>query len=563
MEPLKENFYVMEKRKDLKRIIKSAAGIHVEALAKQYNYPTHGSSMEGNFTIISRSNVPVYLLEVKPKLDSTFEKIKLKPNELHTFSFSHSLATHPSQPYWLASVNGTWPDSVKDQLKSANWIHKKKVFDLSENSGSKGELEKVSSKVGDVLDDPEQLVYPGEKKMAKLLSGIIENIDDQIVLRPRQYGMPESLPRLVFNYVLEVNGVEILFEEPIDYKWTDRVDGELHRDIIISPPVTATPSEKVYVMSDEQEQKINVLLEANTENYENTIWLNAPEGWQVEPKSIHFKLEESGEQKLLQFKLTPPTQSSIGDIEFKLGKRKSKMYAVQRIDYPHIKPQVIFPWARSRVVKMELEKKVSTIGYIEGSGDDVAENLEQIGFNVTNIEAKNLATIDLSQFETIIVGIRAYNTEESMKNGNAILNEYVKKGGNVIVQYNTSRGLKSDEIGPYSFRISRKRVTKEDAEPVFLNPEHPLLNMPNKLSKEDFEGWVQERGLYFADQWDENYESIIGWNDPGEELQKGSILVADYGEGHFIYTGISFFRQLPAGVPGAYRLLANMISYGK
>ena len=150
-----------------------------------------------------------------------------------------------------------------------------------------------------------------------------------------------------------------------------------------------------------------------------------------------------------------------------------------------------------------------------------------------------------------------------MKNGNAILNEFVKNGGNVIVQYNTSRGIDEGAIGPYPFHLSRKRVTKEEAKPTFLAPKHPLLNTPNKLTTDDFNGWVQERGLYFADKWDEKYTPIIAWNDPGEDPQKGSILVADYGTGHFIFTGVSFFRQLPAGVPGAYRLLTNMVSYGK
>lgn len=170
--------------------------------------------------------------------------------------------------------------------------------------------------------------------------------------------------------------------------------------------------------------------------------------------------------------------------------------------------------------------------------------------------------MDLSNYKAIVAGIRAYNTEEWLPGVKNILMDYVKNGGNYIVQYNTrSRDLLSVDLGPYPFEISRERVTEEDAEVTFLEPDHPVLNRPNTLTPADFENWVQERGLYFAGSWSEEYATPLGWHDGDEPSRNGGLLIGHYGKGTFIYTGISFFRELPAGVPGAYRLLANILSY--
>ena len=237
--------------------------------------------------------------------------------------------------------------------------------------------------------------------------------------------------------------------------------------------------------------------------------------------------------------------------------------SVQRIDYPHIKPQITFPIAKAKIVKLDLKKENSKIGYLIGSGDEVALNLSQIGYDVESFKATELASLNLSIYDVIIVGIRAYNTEESMKNGNKVLNDFVKDGGNVIVQYNTSRGIAKGAIGPYPFQLSRKRVTKEEAKPTFLAPKHALLNIPNKLTEKDFDNWVQERGLYFPNEWDkEKYDAILSWQDKDEPAKDGSLLVTKFGKGYYVYTGISFFRELPAAVPGAYRLFVNLISLG-
>jgi hypothetical protein len=197
-----------------------------------------------------------------------------------------------------------------------------------------------------------------------------------------------------------------------------------------------------------------------------------------------------------------------------------------------------------------------------GSGDEVADSLINLGYEVTLLDDDMLEKADLSRFDAIIAGIRAYNTRERLKNTNPRLLQYVKEGGTFIVQYNVSRGLQTDNIGPYPFTIGRDRVSEETASIDFLNPKHSLLNFPNTITQKDFANWVQERGLYFATEWDERYEPILSSADTDESDKKGGLLYARYGKGIFIYTGYSWFRQLPAGVPGAYRLFANLISSG-
>ena len=375
-------------------------------------------------------------------------------------------------------------------------------------------------------------------------------------------GIPENPPIKTFEYQLSFppSNTVITFSQAIDYKWDNRVDGELHRDVIISPEITTKLSQDVFLAKTENKMKVEIVLEAHKNNVKGNISLQLPKGWSASPQSIEYDLKNSGQQKAISFDVTPPTESSEGYL--KILNNGIQARSITRIDYPHIKPQTIFPMAEAKVVKMDLKSKVKNIGYIIGSGDDVAKNLIDIGFNVESFTADLLPIMDLSKYETIIVGIRAYNINDAMVNGNVILNDFVKNGGTVIVQYNTNRGLLAENIGPYPFELSSGRVTKEEAKPTFVQKDSPMLNTPNKISLKDFDGWVQERGLYFASSWDPHYKSIISWHDPDEKPMEGSIIAADYGKGKFIYTGISFFRQLPAGVPGAYRLLTNFINYG-
>ncbi|CAI8218935.1 MAG: Uncharacterised protein [Flavobacteriaceae bacterium] len=233
------------------------------------------------------------------------------------------------------------------------------------------------------------------------------------------------------------------------------------------------------------------------------------------------------------------------------------------IDYEHIPFQSVLLPSKSKVVRINVETKGQHIGYIQGAGDAVSESLEQIGYKVTQLDVSEISEQSLKKYDAIVVGIRAYNTNKELAFVQNQLHDYVHEGGTMVVQYNTSHRLITKQLAPYTLSLSRDRVTDEFAEVTLLEPDHTVLYTPNKITQEDFKDWVQERGLYFPNKWADEFTPILAMNDKGDTQTKGSLLVANYGKGHYVYTGLSFFRELPAGVGGAYRLFANIISIGK
>jgi hypothetical protein len=236
------------------------------------------------------------------------------------------------------------------------------------------------------------------------------------------------------------------------------------------------------------------------------------------------------------------------------------------ISYDHIPYITYFKEALLTVKKFDLKIAGKKIGYIVGAGDKVPGDLEQMGYEVTMLTDKELSRNNLHQFDAIITGVRAYNTDVWLNNYYDKLMKYVNEGGNLIVQYNTSNFISSvpTKIGPYTFSIVNRRITDENAEVKFLKPEHPVLHFPNEITQNDFKGWIQERSIYHATNFDrDNFETIFSMHDPGESDDDGSLIIAKYGKGTFVYTGLVFFRELPAGVPGAYRLMANLIALNK
>ena len=285
----------------------------------------------------------------------------------------------------------------------------------------------------------------------------------------------------------------------------------------------------------------------------------------MEPAKVDFDLKLKGEELTVPIKLFPPENQDENYIVplVRIGEEAYTRKLVS-IEYDHIQPQTMVLDASSKVVKIDLKKAGNKIAYIMGAGDKVPENLEQIGYQVDLLEDRQITVENLKNYDAVMIGIRAYNTNERIRFQQPKLLEYVKQGGTMIVQYNTSGlAIPGDELAPYHLKLSRDRVSVEEAEVRMLKPEHPVLNFPNKITQKDFDGWVQERGLYFPNEWGEEFEAILSSNDPGETPKEGGLLVAKYGEGHYIYSGYSWFRELPAGVPGAFRLFTNMISIGK
>jgi hypothetical protein len=218
------------------------------------------------------------------------------------------------------------------------------------------------------------------------------------------------------------------------------------------------------------------------------------------------------------------------------------------------------PAAEARLVRADIKTAGHEIGYLPGAGDDIPQSLRQIGYNVKVLEAGDLTPEKLSGLDAVVLGIRAYNTQDRIADIQNKLLAYAQAGGVVVVQYNTTAEIKTKDIGPFPLEISRDRVTDENAEVRILAPDSPVMNVPNKITADDFKGWVQERGLYFPNKWDPHYTAVLSSNDPGEKPMDGGLLIAKHGDGYFVYTGYSWFRQLPAGVPGAYRLFANLVS---
>ncbi|MCO6499258.1 MAG: PIG-L family deacetylase [Vicingus serpentipes] len=383
-------------------------------------------------------------------------------------------------------------------------------------------------------------------------------VDDQ-----NQIGVPENTAAIPVEYVFKLNGVVFPVHRSVTYKWTDRVKGEIYRPFVVLPKITANIAESVYIFSSDKSKEVRVTLKAHQSNIKGNVALQLPEGWKSEPSSIPYELKEKNEEKIIVFNITSSSKESVGEVSVLLSNVKERVKSLTTIEYDHIPTQTLLPDAKAKLVRLNVAIKGEKIGYIQGAGDEVPVTLEQLGYNVTMLDEASIKNNDLAQFDAIVCGIRAYNTNKYMTTIYNKLMEYVKNGGNYVVQYNTNRGLEEEKIGPYPFKLSRDRVTVEEAKTTYLASEHAILNTPNKITDKDFDNWIQERGLYFPNEWDNNYTPILGWNDPNEEMTKGSLLVASYGKGSFIYTGISFFRELPAGVPGAFKLFANIVSYRK
>ncbi|MBC7572374.1 MAG: PIG-L family deacetylase [Spirosoma sp.] len=505
------NIYVRAKRQDVQTLLQQTLGLYVETNPTLYA-ATPGETILIKTSVVSRAEMPgnaspVTLATIRYATgtlsgkDTTLTQT-LKPNEVIQFTTTLTIpkTAKPSQPYWL------------------------------------------------------------EKPIDK---GTFQVDNQQLI------GLPENPPVCTAAYTFEIGGQRFTFTRPLVYKSTDPVEGETYRPFIIQPDVMANLTEHVFTFADDKPKTAEVVVQAGRASVSGTLQLEVPAGWKVSPASMPFDLKNKGDDQRVSFTITPMANAVDGKLRAVMKTADGTFTTgIRTIAYSHIPTQTLFPPAEAKLVKLDVKVTAKNIGYIVGAGDDVPAALRQMGCRVTFLGPTELAG-NLSGYDAIVTGVRAYNTNDWMARLQPRLLEYVKDGGNLIVQYVTppSSFLRNEPplppLGPYPFKIGRDRVTGEDAAMTFIDPQHPLLNTPNRITQADFSGWIQERGIYFAQEWSKEYQPIFSAHDPNETPKEGSLLYADYGKGHFMYTGLVFFRELPAGVPGAYRLFANMISAGK
>jgi LmbE family N-acetylglucosaminyl deacetylase len=386
-----------------------------------------------------------------------------------------------------------------------------------------------------------------------------------LVKEQQLVGLPENPPAIPIVVTLEDTSFHtIFFTVPAVYRWTDAVLGERTRSVDVVPEVTANVSLPVYIFPDQQPKPVTVWLRNFQGAAPVSVRLVTQNGWRAEPASKAVTFTAKGDEAHVTFAVTPPAAEKTGMLgaEVTLKDGKKITIGVMNIDYAHIPAQRVFGDAFAKLVRVNVKKRGSRVGYVMGAGDDVPDALRQVGYDVSLLTDADLERGDFAKYDAIVTGVRAYNTRPRIRVAQPKLLEYVKNGGTLVVQYNSTspQPLLIESPGPYPFKVSSDRVTVEEAPVTVLKPEHPLLNVPNKITDADWSGWVQERGLYFTKDPDPQYEMPIETHDPGEQPNPRGELYAHYGKGVFVYTCYAWFRQLPAGVPGAYRLFVNLVS---
>lgn len=414
------------------------------------------------------------------------------------------------------------------------------------------------------------IYIPADKKitqpywLAKKMEEGYYNVTDQ-----QSIGQPDVDPAFYANVTIKISGELFAFTRPVRYKFTDPVRGELYQPVTVLPPALISPDSKIKISNDNN--TFSGVLNITGKKKGFSTFLNDVGREQLDNVKVQYspdKLVFDEKNKTIPV-LYSVTANRDNDYYFAMdadnGMKDVLHVGMKEVKYDHIPYISYFTMATVANKKLDLKTYNKKIGYIVGAGDKVPEALEQMGYEVTLLTSKELSKNGLDKYDAIITGVRTYNTHDWMNNHYDKLMKYVSEGGNLIVQYNTSNqiGPVRAKIGPYNFDITRNRVTDENAKVTLLKPEHPVFNFPNKITDEDFKGWIQERSIYHASDTSGKYEKLIGMNDPREKSDDGSLIVTKYGKGWFTYTGIVFFRELPAGVPGAYRLLANIIALNK
>ena len=502
---LKDNPWKTYKLQELQKIIEGCSGLWLEISAGNA-YAVQGDSIRLFVSINNRSGAPVRIEQISmPGFDTTLSHA-LDRNRNYTFNKLLPVAMNAAvtQPYWL------------------------------QNKMEEGSF----------------------------------TVNDQELI-----GKPDTPPAYVATFVVNIANQPFTFTKPVRYKFTDPVKGELYEPLVIVPGVTVTTDPSVMIFRKNEKQSAEVMIRLHANRNFNAYTANVSRRLTADNKtqSAPFTIQKGNGKNFIftidNVMMKNKTQDLMQAFaELKKDTIEQPAYlALNAIKYDHIPGIHYFYQDVVKVLNIDLKTTGKKVGYIEGAGDKVVIALEQMGYEVTILKEKDITPAVLRSFDAIITGVRAYNVNPFLQEKYDVLMEYVNSGGNLIVQYNTNSpiGPVRTRIGPFPFNISRSRVTNERADVKFLLPAHPVLNYPNKITEADFEGWVQERGIYFADQLAPAFQAPLGMADKGEQELNGSLVIADYGKGKFVYTGLVFFRELPAGVPGAYRLLANIIALNR
>jgi hypothetical protein len=497
-----DSYWKEKKLLEIKKIIENCSGLFMEAVANT-QYAVQGDSLKVTLTVNNRTGANI--LNADAQIDTTyiiFDQLKKNTNTVKNYTWFIQSNAKVTQPYWL------------------------------ENQKEAGSF----------------------------------NVDDQQII-----GKAENDP-LSVSFSMMIDGKEFVFTKPVWYKFTDPVKGELYQPVSIINPafVSSAPSLVLFNSTIKNQTKdISFIVQAN-KTISDSIKLAYNKNDVTITASNNYSIFSKGEKKIFPVQVSnngfTNNSSVMANGIFSAKKINEKQLLGQRkISYDHI-PDIIYNHVDPvKIINLDLKTEGNFAGYIPGAGDKIPDALVQMGYKVITLKETDITPANLKQFDVIITGVRAYNTNDWMNNVYSALMQYVKDGGVVVTQYNTNNFISNvkSKIGPFDFAIGRNRITDEDAKVNFLIPNHKVLNHPNKITEDDFKGWIQERSIYHAEKIDSNYQRVLSMKDPGETDNDGSLIIANYGKGRFVYTGLVFFRELPAGVPGAYRLFANLIANKK
>ena len=529
-----------EKYKESSEIGFACSGIYVEAIASQ-NSVVAGDSIDVSIEVINRSGFPATLAMLG--LNEPHKEKEIIKDLANGASIKQTLRLLKIATNWRKKVVGRGGQAYDTTLLNEKQLTSQPYWLVEKST------------IGMYRVDSQELRGSAQDNAVAEAQGFI-------TLKRKGLQGEKSGKN-------DVN-ISFVFAVPVQYKHTDPTLGELYEPLVVVPPVMVNiPPARAYVFADQQPKQVPVTLRAGAAGVAGTLALQVPAGWQVEPATVPFSLKNKDEEQTVSFTLRPLAGAAEGKTELRAVATVGGVAygrGIQTIAYPHIPTQTLFPEATAPLVRLRVARgRTQTIGYLMGAGDEVPEALRQLGYLVSLLNpATDLTAERLAKYDAVVLGVRAYNTVDRLKTQQPELLHYVENGGTLLVQYVVDRGTVIPQIGPYPLTLSRDRVTVEGTPVTFLNPAAPVLNTPNKLTPADFEkGWVQEQGLYYPSAWDAHYQPVIASHDPGETDKQSAILVAPYGKGRFIYTGLSLFRELPAGVPGAFRILANLVESGK